>query len=495
MIFEFLFKTYDVYHESRNIMLIKDDCMVLFLDKKIKLKQDVLRILNYKNDFVTTEELAELIPYASFSTIRSICYELRDEIKEVYSEHEATLIINPSKGVRYVRHNISSQKINHYILSNHLFHDILVKILKERHFNVFSFLEENYISKSTLYNSIKKINARLNEFDLHISMSHQVKIVGKEHHIRLFSFLYFFHTLDIYEDGSLFSMSIKDKTRKILHYLEIDYLDLKLPLTELIVLVSELGIQPEADELLFFKETAKNFSFPKKPQFLASYSEYSWKILLLMLYSLNIVDFEIPRKKILYEKEIDDWITCYEESYAEISPYKKETLIQNFTKTLLLYHFFRISDVFIRPIDIPNFDGIKKNFPKFKESFDLFYERLSTKNSLYEDSYLLREISEYLVSLTYTFPDFATKAAVYVLTDSHLLFKKNLEEKIMAYLNYFVTLTQSIEEADIIVSTMHIKNSEQKVIEVDPDFSTMDLANLNKAVIELIEKKYLVYIS
>ena len=138
---------------------------------------------------------------------------------------------------------------------------------------------------------------------------------------------------------------------------------------------------------------------------------------------------------------------------------------------------------------------LKPFFPKFKESFDLFYERLSTKNSLYEDSYLLRKISEYLVSLTYTFPDFATKAAVYVLTDSHLLFKKNLEEKIMAYLNYFVTLTPSIEEADIIVSTMHIKNSEQKVIEVDPDFSSMDLANLNRAVIELIEKKYLVYIS
>ena len=162
---------------------------MLGFDSSVWVMFDIIQLLDNQTDYISSENLLFLLGYSNITQVKKLCKKLQDDIKECYTEKEMTLVINKRHGIRLLRYpTCSFQDLFNLILSEDIAYCIFKEVLIQRVVSVKEFRDHYFVSFSTIKRKVKEINNTINDYNLHITVSHQLKIRGKESAIRCFSF-------------------------------------------------------------------------------------------------------------------------------------------------------------------------------------------------------------------------------------------------------------------------------------------------------------------
>ena len=150
------------------------------MTKDVWLKIDLLELLDNHTGALYFHEILVAFPQISLSTLQKKCHELQQEIKNCYLQEEVQLIIDRRNGIELIRETTTLQKIIERLITKELPYQISQKFIYEDLFNTEDLCHELGISLSQLRRKITGINRFINEYDLHITVSHQMKLFGSE---------------------------------------------------------------------------------------------------------------------------------------------------------------------------------------------------------------------------------------------------------------------------------------------------------------------------
>jgi hypothetical protein len=421
--------------------------------------------LDNQTDYISSENLLFLLGYSNITQVKKLCKKLQDDIKECYTEKEMTLVINKRHGIRLLRHpTCSFQDLFNLILSEDIAYCIFKEVLIQRVVSVKEFRDHYFVSFSTIKRKVKEINNTINDYNLHITVSHQLKIRGKESAIRCFSFFILFM---MHRQLSNIPW-IENKERYFNLAKQISQsLNLNFSFVQEEILGLQLFISCSAIERKHhFHFTEINFpfvteiKFPTKPNFLTDWSNEEWHFLLLMVHNSNLSNYIIPLDfSNVPTPELDHdyklWITLFEKHVAPFDDTQAEFIYQNFIRLYLGSFFFKIDQKLLL-----SFPGIGFNIKKNDQSYffsqvqKLWYDFSEqcgtwTHNHFETQSVLL---CQYLLSAKRLLP----KINIYLYTDLSDLFLEHIKNGINSYFasKYNIVFVNKPEESDLIVGTI-----------------------------------------
>lgn len=261
---------------------------------------NILQVLDDHTEYISSEQLVELLKDPTISQVKKLLCELKTYIEECYPEQEVSLIISKRNGVKLQRDSDNNlQKLFNYIVSKNLAYSVYRTLLFERSVSTSEFCETQFVSLSTLQRKIKEINTSLDEYGLHITLSQQLNLQGKESTIRCFSFilLYMMHQANRFQKsiGLMHWMTTWIWLKKSIK-ISLNFLPFQEEILGIHLFITNSAVQT-GHNLDFSEESFPYFDaihFPKKPEFLSEWQDEDWQFLLLMAHNSNLTNYEIP---------------------------------------------------------------------------------------------------------------------------------------------------------------------------------------------------------
>lgn len=466
-------------------------------DLSLWMIRDMIRILNEQDDFISSNQLLDLLGYSNLGQIKKLCKDLQKYIQESYSEDEFELIINTRNGIRFVTSSSrNAQSLIDFIFSKDLAFEIYQSVLFERTVSTEDFCQRSFISASTLQRKIKKINADINRYGLHLSYSRQkFSIQGKEATVRsaAFIFLYIKHR----QISNIFWIENKQ------HYLELskkiaDFLALPFRTTQfenfsLFLFIFETAIQ-QGHRFVFEQEAfpyQEDLQFPDKPSFI-SWPEEEWQALLLMTYNSNLVNYTIPIDTSAFHSEkldalVTAWVHCFEQYFAPLDQNQREFLYQNLIKRYFSDYFLAIDETLLKAFPAVDFRLIEKNKPFYLQLFTNFWDDLSKRQPTWTTPHLKTQsflLCEYFFPIMNALPE----VKLYVFTDLTILSLHRIQNNLEIYFSnkYKFTFVSTWEAADVIIGTINFReqtlSEKQQFIMIRLQLTSRDLLHIDEAV-------------
>lgn len=292
----------------------------------------MLHILENQTDFISTNQLQSILGYSNMYLVKKTLRELKEEMQYFYEKEDVLLIISQRNGVRLL-HTIDN--LHPFIidfLNNDIAIQLLITILFEREVVTETFCETFYISESSLRRKVKEINQHLDFYELKITLSRKMHLVGPENKIRLLTFALLFFIYRTSEDTQWGDQYMENGhlVKQLEIYLDIHNSAIQRDILFFVVLSYTISIekgepyQPEKSEIFYFD----NFDFPDKPDFLFHWSLYDWKLFTMSIYStaLHSKLLEPSQVKNLFPKnKLVRWKQLFALNFRELTT--KESLL------------------------------------------------------------------------------------------------------------------------------------------------------------------------
>lgn len=438
---------------------------MLGFDSSMWVMFDIIQILDNQADYIPSEQLLFSLGYSNITQVKKLCKKLQDYIKECYTEDEITLIINKRHGIRLLRHpTCSFQDLFNLISSEDIAYCIFKEILIQRVVSVKEFCDNYFVSFSTLKRKVKEINNTINDYELHITVSHQLKIRGKESTIRCFSFfiLFMMHRQLSTIPWITNKQKYFDLAAKVSQALQLNYSFVQEEILALHLFLCCSAI--ERGYPFHFKEVSlpflKNIGFPTKPDFLIDWSTDEWEFLLLMIHNSNLSNYTVPLNfdrlqlpELTHDYKL--WITLFEKYLAPFDNTQAKFIYQNFLKLYLGSFFFKIDQDLLKAFPGVRFTVKENEQPYFfaqvqKLWYDFSEHCGSWARNHFETQSLF--LCHYLLSAKRLLP----QINIYLYTDLPDLFLENIKNDITSYFasKYNIVFVPKPEESDLIVGTI-----------------------------------------
>uniref|UniRef100_UPI00403F8F5F helix-turn-helix domain-containing protein n=1 Tax=Candidatus Enterococcus willemsii TaxID=1857215 RepID=UPI00403F8F5F len=471
------------------------------LHKSIKLKRDILEVLDNATDYLSIKEIQELLEYPSFHSVKQACTELKELFQELFHPDEAQILIKVSGGIKIERHGNKTQRITEYLVTEDLIYTFLRTILLERTIDTDTFLEKHFISRSALYARIRRINQSLNPYELHITLSNQIRLKGEEYRIRSFSYIFLFIThrmIDqlphITHKNTYLSM-----TKKIFGYLEIPLSENVLQSLAIFTFITQNGaskntIHPHEKVLRYVRQ----FEYPEKPQFLTDWHTSDWEFYLYFLYLSNRLDFQYKDKLVLhnyyfFEHAAKDWVTCFETYFFHTTEQEKKKIYTAVNQQLLSIQTFPFNKEFFDNVKMISEDQTRLQFPELMERFELFWSQLTQIQPLFASSFYTRQVSLLTVIQLMNFDFLKPSIKVYIYSDIGQLHQDYLTSRLTQMLtNYKFEFVSTPPEAALIISTVEYLEPvaiTQQLLVIHSTLSPTDLIIIERTLQNIVETK------
>lgn len=260
------------------------------LHKNIELKRDILEVLDSAEDFLSMKQITEILDGPTFNSVKQACSELKTDFEKLYKPSELEFIVSVRGGVKMKRYGVNIQRLTESMLVKDIVYPLLSKVLIQRSILTDAFLEEHYISRTAVYNRIRRLNPFLNTYSLHISISSTLYIDGDESQIRIFSYIFLFlaHRSIVHFPWVDNKQSVLTLTDQIFDYLEIPISGTRKQLLAILILI----VDNAATNHHSFKENDPIFAwldqveYPEKPDFISKWTIEDWQIFLFSFISI-----------------------------------------------------------------------------------------------------------------------------------------------------------------------------------------------------------------
>lgn len=155
------------------------------LQKKMILKKELLLLLSEYTTFVSSTEIAYQLGLDSTQQAQLLCRELAEDVAEFYQPSEFELNINKN-GVMLIRKNGDLQRLLTHYHSEEPSFNLLLDLFFNRVIQLADYCGKYYVSESTARRRVRQTNKGLKDFNLKITCSHELKLVGQEQDILKF---------------------------------------------------------------------------------------------------------------------------------------------------------------------------------------------------------------------------------------------------------------------------------------------------------------------
>lgn len=469
------------------------------------LKQNILFALEEEIQFISSRELTQIVGDYSQSTIKKICRELQEEIEQTYPTDVSTLIIDQRNGIKLTRQpSINYQKLLATIFSSELGYELLQQLLLKRSISTVAFCNSHYISESQLRRKIKEINSSLKKHKLRITLSNEITISGEEYKLRSFFFVFLF---TIHRQFSFISWienkaAINQLSEQIVADLSLESNSQTIEILSIWVFIINSAVKYgwpltyDDSE----KQILESFVLPKRPPLLTDWKNEDWQLLVIAIYSSDIIDFHLQvnlssLEKVLPLQDADVWIELFEEKFLPLTDIQKEFIYKKFVKQLLANHFFEPDENSLNNFTTHYSDELKTLYPILFDKYDSLWQAFIQKTS--ESTYEYFRIESLLLCF-YLVPKkiFFPRIKIFIRSDLTFLYTKHIEFRVSTRFcdQYFIEFTTDIHQADIILSTTSLNELDDYVtnfknlvpiILINSKISENDFSKIEEALIQL----------
>jgi hypothetical protein len=338
----------------------------------------------------------------------------------------------------------------------------------------------------------------LHHYGLHISLSSRISINGEESRIRMFGYIFLFiaHRMFKHYPNHEYQEDLEQVTADIFEYLDIPLTTNQKQMLTLLTLVNHLGVIHEQfltpDDLLL--QHLSSVTYPDKPPFLTTWSTSDWQFYVAFLYIYNLVETKydshlLLKNELLFEKEIDSWLLLFEEYFFSLYESEKEPARVLLDKHLICAMNFPFEEELLDNFKGVNEYTVREQFPEFMELFDLFWQKVSNKEMIYQQSEYVRRMSLLTAIKLIDFERMKPKITIYVFSDVSELHKHYFQVRLKNNLsNYSLSFVDDYREAELIISTIEFLEElteQQKLLQVRINFPVLDMLLVEQSIREI----------
>lgn len=439
------------------------------LDKKTILKKNIIDILDAQVEPLVSKELCWKLGMGSSALVLENCKEIQTTLSKVYSDGRVKILIEKN-GISLIRHNSSLQFFFEQLYSQDLSYQIIKTLIVNREFNTNEFCIKSGVSLSTLRRKIRAINQSFLAYDVRITVSNRVNIVGTEIDIRNVTMLFLsgihrqFSRIPWVNNKSI----IKELAKDIFEYLGMHPSDIQMEQLSIIILSMNLSrslnreISLNEDQ----KKIISTLNIKRKPEFLLRVSQIDWEFLYLNIYISDYFDAFMELESFgdktldgLCQVLTDQWIETFEEYFkvldVEMRIMTAQVIRQQFVKNYFVPQmgdFFTLTNSF----DIKIF---RKTFPEYSLIFEKFWSTYLKKIKIRDIEKNLFCYKSLLLCLYFCgTEEVLLEKKIFLYSDQGKLYNHYLEQRVKSSLKskFRVVFVNEPTDASLILSTVPI---------------------------------------
>lgn len=459
------------------------------ISKEARLKKDILEYLDNQSDSLFFNEVLLAFPEISMSTLQKKCHELNEVIQTTYPDGSVQLIINKRTGIRLLRHSNNLEKVMENLITEELPYQLARRFIYTNSIDSDKLCEELNISFSQLRRKTNLINNSINRYDLHMTVSHQIKIFGSEL-MRRANLIFAlstthrnFSTIPWIENPDRY---IK-QGQLILDYLNIAQNNSLTQSFALLTFVNECAINNNR-QIIFrhdLHHLIDNTNFPQKPDFLVNWEDNDWYFFILMIYSAASSDYKLDFSPDFYsvitsDSSITRWFSIFNQHFSALNPQQKTTVLDELIRGYVTDQLLNIDYMFWDVHLHETVNNINLYYPVFYKKFLHFWNDLANNLASPLSEYMrLRHL--FIVQHVFPLETFIPTVQVYMDSNLMLVMEALVENRIkMFFRNSFdVQFIDNMKEADFILTTSNYytyrKEDKNKIILFEPPLSDNDL--------------------
>lgn len=471
--------------------------MVIYLlriTKDVWLKRDILELLDNHTGPIYFYEVLVAFPQISLSTLQKKCHELQQEVSQCYPNQEVEILINKRNGIELIRQTGNLQKIMEFLLVKELPYQIIKQFIFSNVIDTYTLCENFKISHSQLRRKTAMMNDIINGYDLHMTVSHQIKLFGNEITRRslIISMLSLTHrqfSKIHWVDNPEFYLN---QATKIGEYLKLPQSHSYIENMALTAFVNEQSIK-RSRKILFQQEAQdiiKAIHFPKKPYFLMHWEDNDWIYFLLTIYGASFSQIPLSvdesfKHSFLNSALYLDWKMFFETYFIPLKKEQEEQVYQDLLRQYLTLSLLKVNYVFSSAYTLSTLKKIEVSYTRYYQVFSKFWNDFSSRHLLFDTIHTQVNnliTCQSLVPLEHYLPE------VTLFMDTHLM--RFLEQLMISRIvnglssKYIVRFTDNQEEADFFITTYNTTNFcskyKESIILLEPTFSSNDLSILEK---------------
>lgn len=471
------------------------------ISKDARLKKDILEYLDNRSDAVFFNEMLLAFPEVSMSTLQKKCHELNEIIQLSYPENTVQLMINQRTGIKLIRQSENLEAAIESLIVKELPYQLAKRFIYATSIDSEKLCQELGMSFSQLRRKTNQINNSINRYDLHMTVSHQIKIFGSELMRRA---------------NLIFALSSTHRDFSTIHWIEnperyikqseliLDYLNIKknngiIQNFKILTFVNECAINSNR-KIIFhngINHLIQNTNFPKKPDFLFNWDTNDWYFFILMIYSSNTSSYKLEinpifKNIIASDSSVARWFSIFDKHFKELSSDQKDTVLTELIRGYITNELLNIDYMFWDVHSSETIHSIKHHYPIFYKKFLQFWndilEHSSTPVSEYmQFRYLL------IFQLVHPLHEYIPKIRLYM--ESGLMFPMEsiLKNRIFLFFRgtFDIEFIDEKQAANFILTTSrnyhYSKTDKKKLILLEPILSANDLSQMHKRFASLFE--------
>lgn len=469
------------------------------LQKKMILKKELLLLLSGYTTFVSSKEIAQQLKLESAQQVQLLCRELAADIEEFYQPTELNLQIN-NNGILLVRGESDLQRLlTHYHAKEPSF-DLVMDLFFHRVIPLADFCSKHFMSESTVRRKVRQVNKNLKAFEIRITCSHELKLIGEEHKILSFIVLAAYLSFQKMSNTTIVprhtQTQILAQTRRIVATFSDSPTELEIDSIALIY--SILAVSTKNGHHL--EETWHPFTqitadfLPEKPEFLTKWTQKDWEFFLTALYLYN---FYLPphlkdHLPACCGKVKKDWEDLFIANFSTDLGIKKAHVQQELQRLFLFCDWYPNDNYILELFPVVSLEEITKRYPLHLERYDLFWSEFMQNYPAFNLNYF--RVNSLLLTLYLTpLEERKERIIIYLESAHNISFVENLKIAIYEYfwIKYQIVFTDNKTEADLYLSSIkQLSDSEtNEVISIHPLLLTSDFQLIEQKIQDVIENK------
>lgn len=476
----------------------------LGLKRKTQLKRALFLILDEAVLFSDWKDLS-LQLNVDFAILEPLALELQAELKEYYLLNEIQLIVDEKHGL-YLKKQHGDSPLNIAAVGDdQFFTRIIQEVFTREDWTLDDLCDNLFISHSTAKRKIRLLNQQLAAFDLRITSSTYVRLIGKERHIRsfytLFSYLSY-QKLSFYpylnEEENNNYQEIVQRIRPVFEQqiscLHKDFFTLFFALHDLRVKNNQHITTIIADAPKSLLEI-----LPQKPVELADWSEEDWAFFVICLFLFNAVtpnSFQLASiQERLFVPERESWQLFFQNQFNLTDDSTFEAVQVHLIRIFLFTSLFPNNNYLFHLFPFTNYLIFEQNQPLYNHCFQCFWHLFIGKFPGYSTTYF--KMQSFLL-MRYLIPRSpkANQIRIYLASEFTEFYQSNLQLSIQEYFchMYEFNWVENESEAELIVHTFSFFENifEKPSLFLSPfmkeqDYHLLD-ARLEQLLVERVEK-------
>ncbi|NLM67697.1 MAG: hypothetical protein GX180_11090 [Enterococcus sp.] len=435
----------------------------LGLKRKTQLKRAIFLSLDEQASFSDWSQLRQQLKIEQ-DLLQQLAFELQTELKNYYLLNEVELIIDARQGL-FLKKEHGESPLNIAAAGNDdFFIQIIQEVFSREDWTLDELCDAFFISKSTAKRKLRLLNQQLASFEVKITSSTYVRLVGAERHIRsfytLFAYLSFQKTAFYPYLTEKDHTAYHEKVQKVRQVFKQQISCLHKDFFALFFTLHDLRIRRDKHVLTILADAPKSLLviFPEKPSELSYWNEEDWAFFVICLFLFNIFTPNETELMFLQQNifiaERNAWQNCFQKPFNLHDETNFDPIQIHLIRILLFTNLFPKNNYLFHLFPFVNYLSFEQNQPLYNQCFKCFWDLFIAQFPEYATTYFKMQsflLMRYLIPRNQN----PNQIKIYLASELTIFYQSNFQLAIQEYFchTYEFDWVEDENDAELIVYT------------------------------------------